>query len=288
MDELKELMEQIEQKRIQEKNDLMKAITQEASTAAFLQTQKMTRMSKLDLNTAAIVETGLPHLRFFEDRLAECESCSTEPRCKGLDRGKYPAAENGRLILKHCERYQELIFKARLQQAGVGRRFLNATLDNYETTTPAQRKALKKAKAYKFENGLLISGPVGTGKTHLAVSILREALKRDMKCSFVEVPALLDSIRSSFKTGKAPRGLDATFLVLDDLGAEKVTDWVKEQLYLIVNERYLSMQPTVITTNCSLEELEANVSQRIVSRILDMTDGILLAGDDYRKKRLKG
>ena len=139
----------------------------------------------------------------------------------------------------------------------------------------------------------IFSGPVGTGKTHLAAAIIREGLKKSdtWNYRFVEVPALLSEIRAGFNTRSSDSPLkmieEADLLILDDLGAEKVTDWVREQLYLVINQRYSEMKPTVITTNDSLEELEANVSQRTVSRIMDMCDGVLLTGEDYRKKRLR-
>ena len=71
-------------------------------------------------------------------------------------------------------------------------------------------------------------------------------------------------------------------LALDDLGSEQVTDWVREQLFLVINSRYEQMLPTIITTNDSLESLEEHVGQRITSRIAGMCQGVVLDGPDYR------
>jgi DNA replication protein DnaC len=73
-------------------------------------------------------------------------------------------------------------------------------------------------------------------------------------------------------------------LVLDDLGSERVTDWVREQIFLIINSRYEEMLPTVVTTNDTLEELEKHVGQRIISRLMETCQGLILDGEDFRKE----
>ena len=74
------------------------------------------------------------------------------------------------------------------------------------------------------------------------------------------------------------------FLVLDDLGAEKSSPWVLERLTLIVNDRYENLLPTVVTSNLDLELLEKQIGERIVSRLMEMNQAVLLKGPDYRKR----
>jgi len=145
-------------------------------------------------------------------------------------------------------------------------------------------------------------GSYGTGKTHLAVAILHELIERDINGLFVTVPELLNEIRKDFNVDKESKKSEllesiktAEFLILDDLGAEKTSDWVREQLFMIINARYENMLPTIITTNIKLlpandkdiDNLESKVGARTVSRIIEMCNGIMLNGDDYRKNKLK-
>ena len=76
----------------------------------------------------------------------------------------------------------------------------------------------------------------------------------------------------------------AKLLILDDLGAEKASEWVKEQLYMLVNYRYEHMLPIVVTTNCSGAELEQELGRRTLSRLVEMTKPVNIRASDYRMK----
>ena len=104
------------------------------------------------------------------------------------------------------------------------------------------------------------------------------------------MPELLETIRSGFnrQDDEAKASInqlkEAALLVLDDLGAEKVTDWAREQIFIIINRRYESMLPTVITTNYTTAELVNRLGQRTVSRLVEMTTAYTVDTRDYRLK----
>jgi DNA replication protein DnaC len=103
------------------------------------------------------------------------------------------------------------------------------------------------------------------------------------------VPELLDNLRETYN--KPGRNLDewmdavqnADFLVLDDLGSERVTEWVRERIFVIVNHRYREALPTVFTSNIGLKDLAAQLGERTASRVIAMCEGIQIEGDDYRQ-----
>ena len=138
--------------------------------------------------------------------------------------------------------------------------------------------------------GLLLKGNCGTGKTHLAVSILRETAEAGIPGMFVVVPDLLAKMLASFdaKDGKAGELVETAknvpLLVLDDLGAGSPKPWVVELVYVLINHRYEHMLPTVITTNCNGRELEEMFGWRVVSRLAEMTVPVNIRAEDYRMK----
>jgi DNA replication protein DnaC len=137
--------------------------------------------------------------------------------------------------------------------------------------------ALVRARAYaELEEGsLLLWGKVRTGKTSLAASIAHERIQRGDDVLFVTVPDLLEQLRRSFEheEGELSTGeitdlvKDATLVVFDDIGAEKVSDWVADVLYRLINFRQSERRRTVYTSNKSLAELEARLGDRIAWRI---------------------
>jgi DNA replication protein DnaC len=141
--------------------------------------------------------------------------------------------------------------------------------------------------------GLWFMGDVGTGKTTLAMLVSTEALKRGHSVAIYSVPRLLAEIRDTYDAERGERTYASLFqqlvtvdlLHLDDLGAEKQTDWVLEQLYSLVNERYEEERSIVVTTNLvDTSELEQQIGRRTVSRLTEMTDQLPLFGADLRER----
>ena len=186
----------------------------------------------------------------------------------------------------------------------VPRRYLNCHFSNYKPQDDSQVRAMNFARNFTrefpaVEHGLLIAGPVGTGKTHLAVSILKGLTERGgFKCLFYEFGALLKEIQGSYnpntKTSElsvlAPV-LNADVLVLDELGASKTTDWVQDTMSYIINSRYNEQKHTIFTTNYlddesdqKRETLTDRIGVRLRSRLFEMCRTVQINGEDYRRK----
>src|SRR5690349_13333290 len=128
-------------------------------------------------------------------------------------------------------------------------------------------------------------GPCGAGKSHVAAAIANHLVIRGQGVTYASVPDLLRFIRRGFGDGAADERLDALMrvdvLVLDDLGAENLSTWAQEQLFVLLNARYLADRPTVLTSNDRPEALPA----RLQSRIAEQAQLIWMPISDYRQLR---
>ena len=146
------------------------------------------------------------------------------------------------------------------------------------------------------EGWVVLAGPHGSGKTHLAVAIANESLRRNSPVFYAFVPALLDHLRATFRPDSLI-GYDEIFeqvktvplLILDDLGAEASTAWADEKLYQIFVHRHEARLPTVITTTSLLEELET-AKPRLASRLVDsnVVEWVIIVAPNYRDQRRGG
>lgn len=135
--------------------------------------------------------------------------------------------------------------------------------------------------------GLWFIGPVGTGKTTLAMLVTQAALSAGRSAARYTLPSLLSQIRRTFDTGShddlLERLVAVDLLHIDDIGAEQTTPWVLEELYTIVNARYEERRSMIVTTNIlDRETLERQITERTVSRLTEMCDELPLVGPDHR------
>jgi DNA replication protein DnaC len=243
-------------------------------------------------NLVAVPKAVSPDGSGANEVIYECSVCQDT----GLE---LVAGKGARLCSCRRQRSQEDQFL----NVRLPRRYDGFHFHNYKPQTPSQDAAFKLAASLAMEfpavdRGLLLMGNVGVGKTHLAVSILKGLTERGFKCLFYEFGSLLKEIQDSYNPNTftselsvlAPV-LNADVLVLDELGASKPTDWVRDTMAHIINTRYNDKKLTIFTTNYldvrateREETLEDRIGSRLRSRLFEMCKTVTMDGRDFRRK----
>ena len=162
---------------------------------------------------------------------------------------------------------------------------------SYETDVPEEVKQTF-AEQIRNRNGMYIYGEAGVGKTHLACALAKYLLESGIDVMFYNTGDFLEKLREEFqKTDEEEDYFFSLFretmdfkgvLVFDDIGAEKISDWARERIYLIINKKYEDMVPIIFTSNVDLEIISARMGDRVASRIKEMTKEVKQGGKDRR------
>ena len=238
-----------------------------------------------------------------------------------MDGWIYEQRANGDRSARECACRSEVRFAAQLRRASLPDRYLTASFESYRPAAPSQQAALIKARglanAWPGERGrgLALIGPVGTGKTHLAVSMLRVMLTRGATCRFCNVKRVLDEIKETFTNRERAEAdilrpiFAADVVVFDELGAERYTDWTKDIVEKLINTRYDDNKATTVTSNLAFratgrqiertdrpyavesyaaamqqDALGDQIGLRMLSRLQEMCDVVEVLGEDYRAR----
>lgn len=251
--------------------------------------------------------------------MADCPKCYDRGFIIEDDGGVGRATRCECFTSRRAEKRLE-IWKGKLRDAGlppfgIESRFGDATLSSYEIVGSAHDKqglSRALATAQRFcddfldtqersgfrRSGLLFAGPPGSGKTHLAISILKELVERyNVLGVCLDYTQFLSRLRASYESSEDSTSAylriaqEAELLVLDELGAQRPTPHTLETLYLIVNGRYTANLPTIFTTNYRLEgdaaqpsSLRSRVPPHLISRLYEMATVVTFPAFDYRRE----
>jgi DNA replication protein DnaC len=232
-------------------------------------------------------------------------------KCQGT--GWARVSRDGVEGVVRCECLRESRSGRLFAAADIPRRYEHCELSNFDILSSADRSTERaKLIAEKFVEeypmpqpfGLLFMGPQGVGKTHLAAGIIKELMRRkSVACLFCTFPELLKSIQNSYNPVSQASELsllapvlDTEVLVLDELGAQNPSAWVRDTVGYVLNYRYNDNKVTIVTTNYqdreeregakvgATDSLAQRIGDRIRSRLFEMCKTIKMDGIDYRKE----
>ena len=239
------------------------------------------------------------------------EAVAAHEREKAEREAKERAAREAEVSKKMRERVAQII-----GDSGMHTRFLRRTFDTFQITQENQR-ALRVCQGYADtfheklpssdtdpgRNGLFITGPKGTGKTHLAAAIANQLMREGTGVICMTMIDLLDRIKETYaqrQQREASEGdvlnayKEVPLLIIDDMGKEPATEWAVSKIYAIINARYEAYLPTIVTTNYTDSELVRRLTPKdtgdnttadaTIDRLREMCAAIVTTGDSWRSR----
>jgi DNA replication protein DnaC len=228
---------------------------------------------------------------FVEDECPVCKRVrdvpATSASLQRIDTGYYVTSP-GAACSERC-------LTALMEKRGVPERYAGLSLDAFQAYNPSLHQKLDFVQRWLGGDkgtGLLLTGKCGTGKTHLAVAAMRELVKAGEHAGFIGATAFAMKCQAAFSGSTTPDAiiskiLHHRFIALDDLGAEKPTEFVRACLFALVDGIYTKNRTLIATSNLSLQSLHEN-DPRMTSRLVEICDSLEFDGEDYRLKIAQG
>lgn len=216
-----------------------------------------------------------------------CPDCAGEPRddCRGGI--LYDGRKRTGTCPSKVERDRQRRVKRSIEISKIPRLFLTKTFDNYDPSDNPEALGIVKAWALNPVGFVFMCGPVGIGKTHLCCAALKQIIERGSRAHYRTQPDIVASVMPSAMPSRdiVDDTVNYARLVIDDLGAARMTEFALETTYRIINGRYGDMRPTIIASNLTLKEM-AGLSldlKRLAGRIGEMCK--LDGGNRYLKMK---
>ena len=209
-------------------------------------------------------------------------------RCKVEENKRREEAEKKKQEMQRLERLRaSSLMDAKLKAARLNGYQIDG--DNQKIYNLAEKYVRRFDEMYEKKQGLLFWGTVGTGKSYTAACIANELLDQMIPVVMTSFVKILQNIQGNpDEEEKIMAGLNvAKLLIIDDLGAERSTDYALEKVYNIIDSRYLSGKPLILTTNMTLKEMQETQDiryKRIYDRIFEMCFPVRFAGRSWREK----
>lgn len=197
----------------------------------------------------------------------------------------------------------ELRVKSIMGKSGVQKRFLSCSLDNYEVTRQDQHDVIKFLRVYSSrfseakENGksFVLSGSVGTGKTHLACAVANEIARKGYIPYFATVSDIVKKVKSTWVKGSdktedqvIKEFAQIDLLIIDEVGATAENEHDDRIIFDIINDRYAEQLPTICLTNLDRDRFTERMGERIADRIGHGGNFITMNWDSYRSAAKRG
>lgn len=275
---------------------------------SFKEALKDSQFKKIASTLGVPPQIAMKYTSLLEDAVLEQKNCAT---CKGLNfcKNAMPGCFMTPLFDGTCISlaYQECHYKQEKEKnlKTASKELEKASFKDLDVTDKKRKEVLTWVKKFyddfdtiNPQKGLYLHGPFGCGKTYIIAALFNELKKKGARCKIVYFPSLLRNLKSDFDSfgDEMAYLLDVDLLLIDDIGAEKVTEWSRDEvLASILQERMENYKPTFFTSNLNLEELERHFKtsnnysdeeikiKRILERIKYMTIDMELLSENKRK-----